>query len=114
MRWRLRLAIELEALTDIQRIFGALRLICRSRVQRDHICESNKLFVRCQTDGTSAAALPEAKRTSALKAEIASRILACAAADGERDEKALRAVALLAVAEDSHYSHDIPPERRIV
>ena len=61
----------------------------------------------------AAAILPEEKRTSALKAEIASRILACAA-DGERDVKALRAVALLAIAEDSRYSHDISPERRVV
>jgi hypothetical protein len=57
--------------------------------------------------------LPEARRTSSLKAEIASHILACAA-KGERDSQALRAAALLAVGECSHYSHDISPERRAV
>lgn len=59
------------------------------------------------------AMLPEAKRTSAMKAEIASGILACAA-KGERDPAALKAAALLAVVECSHYSHDISPERRVV
>jgi hypothetical protein len=57
--------------------------------------------------------LPEAKRTSAVKAEIASQILACAA-KGERDPATLKAAALLAVVECSHYSHDISPERRAV
>ena len=57
--------------------------------------------------------LPEAKRTSAVKAEIASGILACAA-KGERDPAALKVAALLAVVECSHYSHDISPERRAV
>jgi hypothetical protein len=57
--------------------------------------------------------LPEAKRTSAMKAEIASVILACAA-KGERDPAALKVAALLAVVECSHYSHDISPERRAV
>jgi hypothetical protein len=57
--------------------------------------------------------LPEAKRTSAMKAEIASGILACAA-KGERDPAALKVAALLAVVECSHYSHDISPERRAV
>jgi hypothetical protein len=57
--------------------------------------------------------LPEAKRTSAVKAEIASGILACAA-KGERDPAVLKAAALLAVVECSHYSHDISPERRAV
>ena len=61
----------------------------------------------------AAAALPEAKRTSAVKAEIASHILACAA-KGERDPVALRMAALLAVVERTHYSHDISPERRAV
>lgn len=60
----------------------------------------------------AAAMLPEAKRTSAVKAEIASRILACAA-QGERDAKALRAAALLAAAESSHYSHEISSKRRM-
>jgi hypothetical protein len=57
--------------------------------------------------------LPEAKRTSTVKAEIASYILACAA-KGERDPIALRRAALLAVVECTHYSHDISPERRAV
>jgi hypothetical protein len=61
----------------------------------------------------AAAVVPEAKRTSAMKAEIASHILACAAR-GERDPAALRVAALLAVVECSHYSHDISPERRAV
>jgi hypothetical protein len=61
----------------------------------------------------AAAMLPEAKRTSARKAEIASHILACAA-KGERDPVALRMAALLAVVECTHYSHDISPERRAV
>ena len=59
------------------------------------------------------AMLPEPKRTSAMKAEIASHILTCAA-KGERDPVALRMAALLAVVECSHYSHDISPERRAV
>jgi hypothetical protein len=59
------------------------------------------------------AALPEAKRTSAMKAEIASHILACAA-KGERDPSALKMAALLAIVESSHYSHDISPTRRAV
>jgi hypothetical protein len=59
------------------------------------------------------ATLPEAKRTSVMKAEIASHILACAA-KGERDPTVLKMRALLAVVECAHYSHDIPPERRAV
>jgi hypothetical protein len=59
------------------------------------------------------ATLPEAKRTSAMKAEIASLILA-SAAKGERDPISLKAAALLAVVECSHYSHDMSPERRAV
>jgi hypothetical protein len=59
------------------------------------------------------AMLPEAKRTSTMKAEIASRILACAA-KGERDPIALKNAALLAVVESTHYSHDISPERLAV
>ena len=59
------------------------------------------------------AALPEAKRTSAMKAEIASHILACAA-KGERDPSALKMAALLAIVESSHYCHDISPARRAV
>jgi hypothetical protein len=61
----------------------------------------------------AAATLPEAKRTSTMKAEIASQILACAA-KGERNPTALKMAALLAVVECSHYSHDISPERRAV
>jgi hypothetical protein len=61
----------------------------------------------------AAAMLPEAKRTSAVKAEIASQILACAA-KGERDPIALRMAALVAVVDCTHYSHDISPERRAV
>ena len=57
--------------------------------------------------------LPEAKRTSAMKAQIASHILACAA-KGERDRAALKMAALMAVVECTHYSHDISPERRAV
>jgi predicted subunit of tRNA(5-methylaminomethyl-2-thiouridylate) methyltransferase len=59
------------------------------------------------------AMLPETKRTSAIKAEIASHILACAA-KGERDPIALKTAAVLGVVECSHYSHDISPERRAV
>ena len=61
----------------------------------------------------AAAMLPQAKRTSAMKAEIASNILACAA-KGERNPVALRIAALSAVVECTHYSHDISPERRAV
>ena len=59
------------------------------------------------------AMLPEAKRTSAIKADIASEILACAA-KGERDPMVLKNSALLAIVECTHYSHDISPERRVV
>jgi hypothetical protein len=59
------------------------------------------------------ATLPEAKRTSAMKAEIASQILA-SAARGERNPAALKIAALSAIVECSHYSHDISPERRAV
>ena len=52
--------------------------------------------------------LPEAKRTSTMKAEIASHILACAA-KGERNPTTLRIAALSAVVECTHYSHDISP-----
>jgi hypothetical protein len=61
----------------------------------------------------AAAMLPQAKRTSAMKAEIASNILACAA-KGERNPVALRIAALSAVVECTHYSHDISLERRAV
>lgn len=59
------------------------------------------------------ATLPEAKRTSAMKAEIASHILALAA-KGERNPVKLKMAALLSVVECSHYSHDNSPERRAV
>jgi hypothetical protein len=59
------------------------------------------------------ATLPEAKRTSMMKAEIASLILECAAR-GERTPAALRMAALSGVVECSHYSHDISPARSAV
>jgi hypothetical protein len=59
------------------------------------------------------ATLPEWKRTSVIKAEIASNILAWAA-KGERNPEVLKARALLIVVDVSHYSHDISPERRAV
>lgn len=61
----------------------------------------------------AAAMLPESKRTSTMKAEIAAKILA-SAAKGERDPITLRVAALAAVVECSHYSHDISLERRLV
>jgi hypothetical protein len=59
------------------------------------------------------ATLPKAKRTPSMRAEIASHILECAA-KGQRDPVALRAAALLAVVECTHYSHDISPARSAV
>jgi hypothetical protein len=59
------------------------------------------------------ATLPESKRTSAIKAEMASNILA-GAAKGERSPVVLKMRALLTVVDVSHYSHDISPERRAV
>jgi hypothetical protein len=59
------------------------------------------------------ATLPEARRTSAMKAEIASHILACAA-KGQRDPVALKVAALSAVIDCTHYSHDISPARQAV
>ena len=70
-----------------------------------------KLMKAVLVDAT--ATLPEAKRTSTMKAEIASHILA-SAARGERDPRALKTAALSAVVECSHYSHGISPERRTV
>ena len=61
----------------------------------------------------AAAALPEAKRTSTIKADMASVILACAA-KGERDPIALKAAALSTIADCTHYSHDISQDRRAV
>ncbi|HMF69358.1 MAG TPA: hypothetical protein VK602_17315 [Phyllobacterium sp.] len=80
----------------------------RGAVFQPELIELMKLVLEEAT-----AALPEAKRTSAMKAEIASRILTCAA-NGERDPTALKVAALLAVVECSHYSHDISPARRAV
>ena len=57
--------------------------------------------------------LPEAKRTSTMKAQIASHILA-SAAEGERDPIVLKMGALSAVVECTHHCHDISPERRAV
>lgn len=59
------------------------------------------------------ASLPEAKRTSAIRAEMACAILA-AAGKGERNPETLRALAVRSLVECSHYSHDISPERRAV
>ena len=59
------------------------------------------------------AALPEAKRTSSMKAEIASHLLECAAR-GQRDPVALKTAALLAIVECTHYSHDISAARSAV
>jgi hypothetical protein len=59
------------------------------------------------------AALPEAKRTSAIRAEMACSILA-AAAKGERNPDSLRTLAVRSLVDCSHYSHDISPERRVV
>jgi hypothetical protein len=56
------------------------------------------------------ATLPEAKRTSTMKAEIASRILACAA-KGERDPITLKMAALSAMVERTDQAHDISPEQ---
>jgi hypothetical protein len=61
----------------------------------------------------SAMMLPEGKRTSAMQAQIASHILACAA-KGERDPIALRTAALSAIVDSTHYSHDVSSERRVV
>jgi hypothetical protein len=57
--------------------------------------------------------LPEAKRTSAIKADMASVILG-EAAKGERNPAALKIAALSVVTEYTRYSHDISPERRAV
>jgi hypothetical protein len=61
----------------------------------------------------AAASLPEAKRTSTTKADMASIILAHAA-KGERDWTALKMAALSAVTDCTHYSHDISRDRRFV
>jgi len=54
-------------------------------------------------DATST--LPEAKRTSTMKAEIASRILGCAA-NGERDPIKLKMAAMSAMAEHTDEAHE--------
>ena len=59
------------------------------------------------------AMLPEAKRTSTIKADIASEILACAA-KGERDPTVLKLAALSVAVDCTHYSHDISEDRRAV
>ncbi len=59
------------------------------------------------------ATLPEASRTSTVKAEIAAGILACAAT-GERDPIALKSAALSAVTNCTHYSHNISETRRAI
>ena len=59
------------------------------------------------------ATLAESKRTSVIKAEMASNILAWAA-KGERNPEVLKMRALRSVVDVSHYSHDISPERRAV
>lgn len=69
-----------------------------------------KLMKSVLEDAT--ATLPEAKRTSAMKAEIASKILAFAA-KGERDPLVLKSLALRGVL-NTQFSHDISPERRVV
>ena len=61
----------------------------------------------------ASAALPEAKRTSAIKAEMACHILA-AAGKGERNPEVLKMLAVGSLVDCTHYSHDISPERRVV
>ena len=59
------------------------------------------------------ATLPQAKRTSTIKADIAAGILA-SAAKGERDPMALKSAALSAVVDSTRYSHDISKYRQPV
>lgn len=61
----------------------------------------------------ASASLPEAKRTSAIKAEMACHILV-AAGKGERNPEVLKTLAVGSLVECTHYSHDISPERRLV
>jgi hypothetical protein len=51
------------------------------------------------------ATLPEAKRTSTMKAEIASRILECAA-NGERNPIKLKMAAMSAIVERTDEAHE--------
>lgn len=69
-------------------------------------------LMRAVLEGATAA-LPEAKRTSAIQAEMACSILA-AAAKGERNADVLQTLAVSSLVDCSHYSHDISPERRAV
>ena len=57
------------------------------------------------------AALPEAKRTSTIKADMASVILV-RAAKGERDPIELKEAALSTITDRTHYSHEISWDRR--
>lgn len=59
----------------------------------------------------AAATLPKSKRTSAVKTEIASRILGCAG-QGNTDPVALRAAALSAIADHHHLSNSQPGDVR--
>jgi hypothetical protein len=59
------------------------------------------------------ASLSEARRTSAIQAEMACTILA-AACKGERNPQVLKSLAIEGLVDCSHYSHDISPERRAV
>jgi hypothetical protein len=61
----------------------------------------------------AAASLPEAKCTSATKAAMASQILSCAA-KGERNPSVLKSVALSAVVEIPHPSHEMTAARQAV
>jgi hypothetical protein len=61
----------------------------------------------------ASAALPEAKRTSAIKAEMACHVLA-AAGKGERNPEVLKSLAVGSIVDCTHYSHYISPERRAV
>jgi hypothetical protein len=61
----------------------------------------------------ASASLPEAKRTSAIKAEMACHILA-AAEKGERNPEVLKTLAVGSLVDCTHYSHYISPERRVV
>jgi hypothetical protein len=61
----------------------------------------------------AASTLPEAKRTSTIKADMATAILAHAAKGG-RNPTALKIAALSVVTAGARYSHDISQERRAV
>ena len=61
----------------------------------------------------ASAALPEAKRTSAIKAEMACHVLV-AAGKGERNPEVLKTLAVGSLVDCTHYSHYISPERRVV